>query len=93
MPPRRSVGSAYGSRYREFLHLLRAARRRAGLTQIDVARALNRPQSFVAKCESGERRMDIIELDEFARLYACPIAVFIPRRDAGTRDRQAPRAR
>jgi ribosome-binding protein aMBF1 (putative translation factor) len=77
MPPRRSVGSAYGSRYREFLRLLRAARRRAGLTQIDVARALNRPQSFVAKCESGERR----------------IAVFIPRRDAGTRDRQAPRAR
>lgn len=87
MPPRRSVGSAHGSRYREFLRLLRAARQRAGLTQVQVARALGRPQSFVAKCESGERRMDIIELDEFARLYGCPMAIFVPRRETSARRR------
>lgn len=85
MPPRRSVGSAYSSRYREFLRLLKAARRRAGLTQVQVARALGRPQSFVAKCEAGERRMDIIELEEFARLYRCPLTSLVPRRDTGER--------
>jgi co-chaperonin GroES (HSP10) len=45
------------------------ARVAAGLTQTAVARQLARPQSFVSKCESGERRVDVIELQEFARLY------------------------
>jgi transcriptional regulator with XRE-family HTH domain len=40
---------------------LREARRRAGLRQVDVAVALRRTQSFVAKVESGERRIDLIE--------------------------------
>ena len=79
MPPRRAVGSAHSVRYREFLRLLKGARRRATLTQIQVARALGRPQSFVAKCESGERRIDIIELEEFARLYRCSVGSFLPR--------------
>jgi ribosome-binding protein aMBF1 (putative translation factor) len=80
MPPRRSIGSAYASRYRQFLRLLRATRRRAGLTQVAVARALGRPQSFVAKCESGERRVDIIELDEFAKLYGTTVMQCSPFR-------------
>lgn len=40
---------------------LRAARLRADLRQIDVAEMLGRPQSYVAKIESGERRIDLIE--------------------------------
>ena len=40
---------------------LRAARLRAGLRQVDVAAALGRPQSYVAKVERGERRIDLIE--------------------------------
>jgi helix-turn-helix protein len=47
------------------------------LTQGEVAAALNRPQSFVAKCESGERRIDVIELEDFARLYRKPISFFL----------------
>src|SRR5262245_46409156 len=46
----------------------------AALTQAQVASALQRPQSFVSKCEFGERRIDVIELDEFARLYRKPIS-------------------
>jgi transcriptional regulator with XRE-family HTH domain len=38
------------------------AREKAGLTQVELARRLNRPQSFVAKYEGGERRLDIVEL-------------------------------
>lgn len=47
----------------------RRARQEADLTQIEVACRLGRPQSFVSKCESGERRVNVVELVEFARLY------------------------
>ncbi|HEV3074647.1 MAG TPA: helix-turn-helix transcriptional regulator [Thermoanaerobaculia bacterium] len=48
---------------------LRDARKQAGLTQAEVAARIERPQSFVSKCESGERRIDPTELSLFARLY------------------------
>jgi hypothetical protein len=51
------------------------------LTQVQVAHALDRPQSFVAKCESGERRVDVIELDQFARLYRRSVQSFLPPDD------------
>ena len=47
--------------------LLIAARRKAGLTQHEVAERLGRPQSFVAKVEGGERRLDVIEFIELTR--------------------------
>ena len=69
--------SLHSTRYRQFLKRLQEARRKAGLTQVEDARTLHRPQSFVSKCESGERRVDVIELAEFARLYRKPIAFFL----------------
>jgi transcriptional regulator with XRE-family HTH domain len=55
---------------------LKKARQEAGLTQTEVALALGRPQSFLSKCESGERRVDYVELLEFARLYKVPVSFF-----------------
>jgi transcriptional regulator with XRE-family HTH domain len=52
-----------------FLERLKQARREAALTQVQVARMLKRPQSFVSKIESGERRVDVVELAELAQLY------------------------
>jgi transcriptional regulator with XRE-family HTH domain len=46
--------------------LLIAARKKAGLTQHDVAERLGRPQSFVAKYEGGERRLDVVEFLQVA---------------------------
>ena len=69
--------SQYSVRYKRFLKQLRAARGLARLTQGEVAAALNRPQSFVSKCESGERRIDVVELEDFARLYRKPISFFL----------------
>jgi len=39
---------------------------------------LNRPQSFVSKIESGERRVDVVELSELAKLYRRPLNFFLP---------------
>lgn len=61
------------------LRRLREARKKAGLTQVDVAKALGRPQSYVTKCELGERRIDPVELQRFARLYRRGLSYFLPR--------------
>lgn len=68
----------YQQGYRRFITRLREARRQAGLTQAEVAGRLGKPQSFVAKCENGERRVDIVELLAFATLYNVDIGVFSP---------------
>ncbi len=47
--------------YRQFLALMRDARERAGLSQVELAARLKKPQSFVSKYESGERRLDVAE--------------------------------
>ena len=68
----------YESDYRVFIQRLRSARENAQLTQAQVARRLHVPQSFVSKCESGERRVDIVELRDFARIYGKPLTDFLP---------------
>lgn len=55
---------------------LKEARLTAGLRQIDVADALQKPQSYVAKVESGERRIDFIEvLDLCNAVGADPVSL------------------
>ncbi len=49
-----------------FLSLLVEARKAKGLTQAELATALGKPQSFVAKYENGERRLDVIEFVDIA---------------------------
>jgi len=72
-------GSRYSRDYERFLRLLREAREGAKLTQVEVAKKLGRPQSFVSKCETGERRVDVVELAAFARLYGKRVEDFAPR--------------
>ncbi len=52
--------------YTKLRKALLLARKEAGLKQEDVARALGRPQSYVSKIESGERRLDVVEFLQFA---------------------------
>jgi transcriptional regulator with XRE-family HTH domain len=47
--------------YSRFLALLKAARKETGMVQQELADLLGKPQSFVAKLEGGERRIDVIE--------------------------------
>ncbi|MEO0377001.1 MAG: helix-turn-helix transcriptional regulator [Cyanobacteria bacterium P01_A01_bin.17] len=69
--------SVYSTRYKRFLALLKQAKLDAGLTQMEVAKYLNQPQSYVSKCESGERRVDIVELLNFAEVYQRQIQDFV----------------
>jgi transcriptional regulator with XRE-family HTH domain len=75
---KRRRGAVHTSDYQYLLRRLREARRQAGLTQVQVAKALGRPQSFVTKCELGERRIDPVDLQRFARLYGKPLSFFLP---------------
>jgi len=56
---------------------LKQARLEAGLAQIEVAERLGRTQSYVSKIESGQRRFDVLQLKEFAKLYKKSLAYFV----------------
>ena len=69
--------SIHSARYRAFLKLLRDERRRAGLTQVQLARTIGEAQTFVSKCERGERRIDVIELEAFCRAFGISLKRFV----------------
>ncbi|KHO53304.1 MAG: DNA-binding protein [archaeon GW2011_AR11] len=60
--------SIYSQSYRALLTHIAQARKEAGITQADLAEQLGRPQSFVSKIESGERRIDVVEFLQVAHL-------------------------
>ena len=59
-----------------FRQKLRRAREEAQITQAEAARLLGKPQSFVSKLESGERRVDFVELQVLAHIYGKPLSYF-----------------
>ena len=59
--------------------LLRQIRLDAGLRQIDLAHRLGRPQSFVSKYESGEKRLDILELRQICEAVGISLVEFARR--------------
>ena len=63
--------------YQDFAEKLRKARLEAGLTQVEVAKKLKRPQSYISKSEAGEQRLDIVEIKKFASLYKKDINYFL----------------
>lgn len=71
------MATRHPERYREMLGRLREARRAAGLTQVEAAARLGVPQTFISRVELGERRIDPLELQEFADLYGKPIGYFL----------------
>ena len=68
----------YTKQYKTLIERLKTARLHSGLNQIQVAKSLRITQSHVSKIESGQRRLDVIQLKEFAKLYKQDIKYFIP---------------
>ncbi|MGP3591589.1 helix-turn-helix domain-containing protein [Vagococcus sp. WN89Y] len=64
------MASIYSEQYQLLIKKLRQARRDQGLTQAAVAERLGKPQSFIAKVENGERKLDVIEFIHLAQLLS-----------------------
>lgn len=63
--------------HRRLVEKLVQARQSAKLKQMDVARKLGRTQSYISKIESGQRRIDTVQLKEFAAVYKKKINFFL----------------
>lgn len=64
---------------KRFLSLMRQMRLDAGLRQADLAERLRQPQSFVSRYESGERRLDVLELGQICAVLGVSLAEFVRR--------------
>jgi len=71
--------SIFTHEQRALQELLRQLRLGSGMRQEDLAQFLGEPQSFVSKYESGERRLDFIELRQVCIALGIPLADFITR--------------
>lgn len=67
--------------HRDFLVLLRKFREENGITQATLASRLGVTQSFVSKCERGERRLDVVELRAWCRALGISLRAFVVRFD------------
>lgn len=68
--------SIFTEDYQEIIARLKTARIEEKLTQKQVAKALGVGQSFISKIESGQYRIDVIQIKMFAKLYKKPISYF-----------------
>lgn len=64
------------------LSLLISTREKAGLTQQQVAEALGETQSFVSKCERGQRRLDLVEVRMWCGVLGASFSAFAQELDA-----------
>ncbi len=69
--------SVYTKDYKEIINRLKQARIDAGLSQQAVADKFGKPQSYISKIESGERRLDVAEIKKLVEIYRKDISHFI----------------
>lgn len=71
--------SIYTDQNEKLIALLRKIRVEAGLTQVQLAERLGQKQSFISKYESGERRLDLIQLRQICVAVGMPLEKFVRR--------------
>ena len=69
--------SLYSNEHKRLVEKLKKARQEAGLDQKAVAKLLGKTQSYVSKIESGQRRVDVLQLKEFTKIYKKPFDYFV----------------
>jgi transcriptional regulator with XRE-family HTH domain len=74
--------SAHSTESERLRALLREVRIERGITQEELAKKLKVPQSFVSKYESGERRVDLVELRRVCVALGVPLQTVIKRWEA-----------
>lgn len=69
--------SIYTTEYKKLISKIKSARKDAKLSQLEVAKRINRTQSYISKIESGEIRIDIVQLKELSIVYRKSIEYFL----------------
>lgn len=67
----------YNDDHKKIVERLKQARIESGLGQVEVAKKLGKTQSYVSKIESAQRRFDVLQLKEFAKLYKKSLDFFV----------------
>ena len=69
----------YSEDHKYLVEQLKKARKSSNLDQEEAAKLLGKTQSYVSKIESGQRRIDIVQLKEFSKIYKKEINYFIKK--------------
>ena len=69
--------SIHTAQHKHLLALLRETRLEAGMTQAQLAESLNTDQTVISKIESGERRVDVLELREICKAVGITLEAFV----------------
>jgi transcriptional regulator with XRE-family HTH domain len=67
----------YSKEHKYIVEQLKKAREETGLSQREAAKFLQKTQSYISKLESGQRKIDVVQLKKFARLYKKSLDFFI----------------
>lgn len=71
------MSSLHDPRYRILINKLKKIRESKRMTQVELASSLKKPQSYIAKVENFERRLDIIELQDWLVVLDTKISDFL----------------
>lgn len=71
------MSSIHDPRYKKLIKELIRIRELKQVTQVELATSLNKPQSYVAKVENLDRRLDILELNDWLTVLNISIISFI----------------
>lgn len=69
--------SIFSRDHKYLIGQLKRAREEVGLDQAEVAKKLEKTQSYISKVESGQRRIDLIQLKDFAKVYKKKLNFFL----------------
>ena len=69
--------SIYSNDHKFMVNQLKKARLEAKLDQRTAAELIGKTQSYISKIESGQRKIDIVQLKQFASIYKKPVKYFI----------------
>lgn len=69
--------SSHTPEFEQFVAMLREARAASGLSQMQLAKKVGRDQSIVSRWETGELRMDLVQLRDFCRAIGVSLTDFV----------------
>ena len=73
------MSSIHDPRYKKLIRELIAIRESKKITQVELATSLKKPQSYVAKVENLDRRIDVLELQDWLSVLDISIIRFLER--------------